>query len=156
MPTRQQELAPMAGKMFHNSPFRQPFVDGRRRQSIDSQRSGRAPARVRSHSRCHQNSTWFEKRQARDLSKCWSLCVMNSDLSDVLVRACGRSENDRLKLDYKTLLRKTMPAWQIFASNLLPDRKFACNLTRLQDGLAQSVSASSVRICDSTWAAADR
>jgi hypothetical protein len=29
LPTRQQELAPMAGKMFHNSPFRQPLVDGR-------------------------------------------------------------------------------------------------------------------------------
>ena len=61
-PMRQEVLAPTAGTIFHNSPFCQPLVDGRRRQSIDSQRSGTAPARVRSHVRCHQSRTWIEKK----------------------------------------------------------------------------------------------
>lgn len=74
---------PVKCSMTHPSANRLSTADCR--QSIDSQRSGKAPARVQSHPRCHQNSTLFEKRQARDLSNCWCLCVINFDLCDVLV-----------------------------------------------------------------------
>jgi hypothetical protein len=127
---REEVLAPTAGKMFHNSPFRQALVGGRRRQSVDWQRSGTAPARVRSHIRCHQCRTWIEKkRQARDLLNCLrsvEMCELVEGLPDVE----KRSSETRVK---KSLVRRMARIGRFFANNLFPAPKFARNLTRLQD-----------------------